>query len=157
VDDEVERENGDEAPVEITTPAAMELSRQGDLKIGVSCTAESGLCKGTIELIEQNGQLKARSVVNSARRRKASKKKATVLGRRNFSIRAGRKKNIRLRLDRRGRQRVIKKKKRKTRAKLVITMRAADGTKTTTEKNVTISPPKERRTAKRGGKKRPRR
>ncbi len=69
-----------------------------------------------------------------------------MLGRRTFSVRAGRKKNIRMRLDRNGRQRIIKKKKKKTRAKLVITTRAADGTKTTTTKNVTISAPKERRT-----------
>ena len=151
----IERNDDGEAPVEITTPAAMVLSAKGDLSIGVSCTAETGLCKGTIELIEQNDTIKARSVVESARRRKV--KKGTVLGRRNFSIRAGRKKKVQLRLDRRGRQRVIKKKKRKTRAKLVITMKAADGTKTTTEKNVTISPPKERRTAKRGGKKKARR
>jgi Ca2+-binding RTX toxin-like protein len=155
VEEPVERDEDDEAPVDITTPAEMVLSEKGDLKIGVSCTADAGLCKGTIELIEQNGTIKARSVVNSARRRKV--KKGVVLGRKSFSVPAGRKKNVQLRLDRRGRQRVIKKKKRKTRAKLVITMRAADGTKVTTEKNITIQPPKERRTSKRGGKKRPRR
>ena len=34
-----------------------------------------------------------------------------------------------------------------------MTMRSADGTKTTTTKTVTISPPKARRTSKRGTKK----
>jgi hypothetical protein len=137
--------------VSITTPSNIAMTKAGDITVGVACAADSGDCKGTIELVEQNGTIKARTVVTTARRRKA-KKKATVLGRRNFSVRAGRKKNVRLRLARNGRQRIIKKKKRKTRAKLVITMKSADGTKTTTTKNVTISPPKERRTSNRGGK-----
>jgi Ca2+-binding RTX toxin-like protein len=139
-----------DSPVEITTPANMTLSAAGDITIGIACAADRGDCKGTIELIEQNGTIKARSVASTARRRKA--KKSVVLGRRNFSVRAGRKKNVRMRLARNGRQRIIKKKKRKTRAKLVVTTRAADGTTTTTTKSVTISPPKERRTSKRGNK-----
>ena len=141
-----------DAPVKITTPAAMTLSAKGDITVGVSCTADSGSCKGTIELIESDGQLKTRSVVGTARRRKAPKKKAIVLARRNFSVRAGHKKKVQLRLDRNGRQRIIKKKKKKTKAKLVISMTAPDGTETTTTKNVTISPPKERRTSNRGRK-----
>ena len=141
--------------MKITTPAAMVLTKSGELTIGVACAADRGDCKGTIELIEQDGTIKARTVVTTARRRKT--KKAIVLGRRSFSVRAGRKKNVRMRLARNGRQRIIKKKKRKTKAKLVITMRTADGSKVTTEKNVTIQPPKERRTSKRGSKKRSRR
>lgn len=137
------------APIAITSPARMTLSAKGAVTIGVTCTAESGRCKGTIELFEANGRIKARSVVGTARRRKASRKKATLLGRGRFSVRAGGKKKVQLRLDRRGRQRVIRKKKRKkTRARLVITMTAPDGTKTTMAKNVTISPPKHRRAAR---------
>lgn len=141
--------DGDKPPVAITTPSAITLSPRYDITIGVSCNAVSGSCRGTIELIMVNGKLKARSVVG-ARRRKVTKK-GTVLGRRNFAVRSGRKKNVRLRLERRGRQRIIRKhKKRKIRAKLVVTVQAPDGTKTTTEKNVTISPPKARRTSGRG-------
>ena len=141
-DPPAERTSQGEAPVEITTKSALTLSPEGDLTIGIACTADSGTCKGTVELIELAGKIKARSVVAPARRRKLPKG-AVLLGRRNFAIRAGRKKSVRMRLARNGRQRIIKKKKkRKTRARLVITVKAPDGTETTTEKNVTISPPK---------------
>lgn len=139
------------APIAITSPARMTLSSKGAITIGVTCTADSGRCKGTIELYEAKGRIKARTAVGTARRRKASRKKATLLGRGRFSVRAGGKKKVQLRLDRRGRRRVIRtkrKKRKKTRARLVITMTAPDGTKTKTVKNVTISPPKQRRTAR---------
>jgi hypothetical protein len=138
----------DDAPVEITTPATIHLSPHGDFALPVACTAASGSCKGTIELIESDGVLKTRAVVASARSRRATKT-SVVLARSSFTIPAGHKKNVRLRLDRRGRQRIIKKKK--TKARIVITVSAPDGTVTTTEKSVTIGPPKERRTTKRGG------
>jgi hypothetical protein len=138
-----------EAPITLTTPSAIALSPQGDITIGVACTAASGACRGTIELFEENGALKARSVATMARRRKVPARR--MLGRARFTIPAGHEKKVRLRLDRNGRQRIIKKKKQKkgkTRARLVITVQAPDGTLTTAEKVVTIDP-KERRTSKR--------
>jgi hypothetical protein len=136
-----------EAPVAINAPSAITLSPKGEITLGLSCTADSGTCRGTIELVEVDGTIKARTVT-AAR----TAKKGTVLGTTHFAIRAGQKKNVRLRLDRRGRQRIIKKKKQKakTRAKIVITVKAPDGTVTTTEKNVTLSGPKPRRTSSRG-------
>jgi hypothetical protein len=134
------------APVEITTPGSIALSARGDITLAVGCTADSGSCRGTIELVESGGTLKARTVVAGKRMAAAP----VVLGRARFTIPAGHKKNVRLRLDRRGRQRIIKKKKGKTKARIVVTVSAPDGTVTTTEKDVAISPPKERRTTKRG-------
>jgi hypothetical protein len=139
-----------DAPVTITAPSAITLSPSGEMTVGLSCTAETGTCRGSIELVELNGSLKARTVVSAARGSKPAKKGA-ILGRTSFAIRAGQKKNVRLRLDRRGRQRIIKKKKKaKTRARLVITVKAPDGTLSTTEKDVTLSGPKPRRTTRRG-------
>ena len=143
------------APITINTGGTVALTPQGVLAVPVTCTADEGACAGTIEIVEEAGALKARTSVQAARRRKPQKKApATVLGRARFSVRAGAAKRVQVRLSRRGRQRVIKKKKRKTRAKIVVSMRAPDGTVTTTEKKVSIAAPRERRTsARRGSKK----
>ena len=119
----------------------MTLSARGDIPVGITCAAAAGVCKGTIELVEVGGAIKARSQVGTA----GAKPRQVVLGRRSFRIAAGKRQTVQIRLDRRGRQRIIKKKKRKTRAKLVITTTAPDGTKTTTVKSVQIAPPKPRR------------
>jgi hypothetical protein len=138
------------SPVAITAPATMPMSAQGAIAVGVRCTASEGVCSGSIELVEEAGQLKARAQVTSARRRKTTKK-GTLLGRAKFSVGAGAAKRVQVQLSRRGRQRIIKKKKRKARAKLVITVVAPDGTVGVTEKNVTITAPKARRSASRRG------
>lgn len=138
------------APVVIDTPATIAMSPRGDIAVGVTCTAAEGACAGSIELVEEGGALKARAQVQSARRRKAVKtKKAVVLGRAKFSVGAGAAKQVRVRLSRRGRQRIIKKKKRKTRAKIVITVKAPDGTIGVSEHEVSITAPKARRTSAR--------
>jgi hypothetical protein len=135
-----------DAPIAISAPSAITLSASGEMTVGLSCTADTGTCRGTVQLVEVNGTIKARTLVRDAGNHNAAKKGA-VLGTTTFAIRAGQKKNVRLRLDRRGRQRIIKKKKSKTRAKIVITVKAPDGTVTTTEKYVTLSGPKPRRTS----------
>ena len=137
-------------PIAITAPETMPMSAQGAIAIGVRCTASEGVCSGSIELVEEAGVVKARAQVTSARRRKTTKKGA-VLGRAKFSVGAGAAKRVQVRLSRRGRQRIIKNKKRKARAKLVITVVAPDGTVGVTEKSVTITAPKARRTAARRG------
>lgn len=145
------------APVAISTPATVRLTPDGGLPVGVSCTADAGKCTGAIEIVELNGALKARPLVESARRRNTTKKKkkATVLGRGKFSVAAGKSKRVTVQLSRRGRRRIIRKKKRKTRAKIVVSMRAPDGTVTTTEKKVSIAAPRERRTSARRGSRKP--
>jgi hypothetical protein len=140
-----------QAPVAIRTPSTVRMTGGGALPIAVACTADAGKCTGSIEIVEEAGTIKARTAVESARRRKPKKKKATVLGRGKFAVAAGKRKTVTVRLSRRGRQRIIKKKKkRKTRAKIVVSMRAPDGTVSKTEKKVSITAPKPRRSTRRG-------
>jgi hypothetical protein len=93
-------------------------------------------------------------VTASRRRKPARRRKAIKLGARKFSVRAGEQKTVPLRLDRAGRRRVIKAKgrrkgRKRRRGKIVITMKAPNGSTVTTVKNVTIVGPKERRGARR--------
>ena len=142
-----------EAPVTIEAPPLLQATPGGAIQIGVSCAADAGDCAGSIAIVEEGGVVKSVAKLTSARRGKrtrTSKPKAVVLGRARFSVGAGQTKAVTVRLSRAGRQRIIKKKKRRTRAKLVVTVVAPDGTKATSVKTVTIAIPKERRTRGRG-------
>ena len=139
-----------EAPVEIKIPAVVRLTARGALPVRIACTAESGTCRGKIELFERGGAITARTAVTTARRRRPVKKrKAVRLATRSFAVRAGQQKTVPLRLDRVGRRRVIKKKRRRTRGKIVVTMRMPDGRIATAVKGVSIAAPKQRRSARR--------
>jgi hypothetical protein len=141
-----------QTPVTIEAPPLLQATATGKIQIGVSCTAKSGDCTGSVEVLEEGGVVKTRAKVTSARRgaragvTKRGRKKV-VLGRARFSVAAGETEAVTVRLSRAGRQRIIKKKKRRTRAKLAVTVVAADGTKSTSVKTVTIALPKERRTS----------
>ncbi|MEA2444047.1 MAG: hypothetical protein QOJ12_1339 [Thermoleophilales bacterium] len=140
-----------DAPVTIEVPPLLQATANGDIQIGVGCTAPSGACVGSIAIIEQGGVVKSVARVTTARRgRRAAivkgDRKAVVLGRARFSVAAGQTETVTVRLTRAGRQRIIKKKKRRTRAKLVVTVVAPDGTRSTSVKVVTIAIPQERRT-----------
>jgi hypothetical protein len=139
---------GGDAPVTIETPSTVVLSASGAIAVGVTCTAAAGDCSGSIEILGVGGSLKARTQVVSARRSKrAATRKAVVLGRADFSVHAGQTEQVTVRVSRGGRQRIIKKKKRRTRAKIVVTVRAPDGTESTSVKTITIAAARERRTA----------
>ena len=132
------------APVAIKSPATLQMSASGTIPIAVACTAASGSCRGTAELVELDGTVQARAVGASTAGR------GVTLARASFTVAAGGQKTVRLRLDRRGRQRIIRKKKGKTRARIAISVTAPDGTVSTTRKTVTISAPRGRRAADRG-------
>jgi hypothetical protein len=139
-----------EAPVAIDTPSTIVLSSSGEIALGLTCTAESGDCTGSIEIVDVDGTLKARTQTDAARRgKRAARKdqKAVVLGRARFSVAAGASEEVTVRLSRAGRQRIIKKKKRKTRARIVISVRSPDGTTSTTSRTITIAASRERRTS----------
>jgi hypothetical protein len=139
------------APVAIEVPPLLQATPSGEIQIGVSCTAASGVCAGSIAIVEQGGVVKSVAKVTTARRgRRAAivkgERKAVVLGSASFSVAAGQTETVTVRLTRAGRQRIIKKKKRRTRAKLVVTVVAPDGTQSTSVKSVTIAIAQERRT-----------
>ena len=126
-------------PVQITGPSALPMSRTGTVPVQVACALSQGSCAGTIEILDAgSGSSSARPAMEAARRRKMRNRS---LGRRKFVIQAGAHKTVPVRLSRRGRRVVIKRKKRKTRAKLVITTQAPDGTVVTTTKAFWIKPP----------------
>jgi hypothetical protein len=139
-----------QAPVAIDTPSTIVLSSSGEIALGLTCTAESGDCTGSIEIVDVDGTLKTRTQTGAARRgKRAARKdqKAVVLGRARFSVAAGASEEVTVRLSRAGRQRIIKKKKRKTRARIVISVRSPDGTTSTTSRTITIAASRERRTS----------
>ena len=137
--------------MKINTPEKVAVTASGDLQIGIKCTAASGTCDGAIAIYEQAGTGKLVAVSGELDRRVTRKlRKGKLLGRKKFAVRAGKKKNVVVRLSRNGRRRVIKKRKSGKKAKpvkaiIAISVTAPDGTVSTTEKGVTLQPPKPRR------------
>jgi Ca2+-binding RTX toxin-like protein len=144
-------EDAPPAPVKISAPEKVAVTSSGDVQIGVKCTADSGSCAGSIALYQQAGTGKIVAVSGAMDRRVTRKlRKGKLLGKKKFAVRAGKKKNVVVRLSRNGRRRVIKKRKSGKKAKpvkaiIAISMTAPDGTVSTAEKGVTLQPPKERR------------
>jgi hypothetical protein len=135
-----------DAPVTIEAPPLLRATPAGEIQIGVSCTAASGDCAGSIAIVEEGGLLKSVAEVTSARRGKRAGidkpgRKGSALGRARFAVAAGQTETVTVRLSRAGRQRIIKKKRHRTRAKLVVTVVAPDGSESTTVKSVTIAVP----------------
>lgn len=131
--------------VNITAPVipsqTATVSRSGVAAIRIACPADAGACRGsvTIELPATASRARARMVVATRRR------KITKLGSARFTAKAGEKPFVQVRLNRRGRRRILRT--RHTRCRIVVTTRSAAGKVVTTSRTVTLRP---RRTATRG-------
>jgi hypothetical protein len=125
------------------------VSRSGIASVRIVCPAEAGACKGTVALVlvKRAGGARARVMAVAARRVKQTKR--VKLGSARFSAKAGEKPIVQIRLNRRGRRRVLRT--RHTRCRLVVTTRGADGKVVTTTREITL---RARRTAGRIKKKR---
>jgi hypothetical protein len=133
-----------------TIPAqTVSVSANGIAKVRVVCPAESGGCRGTVALQALDAAGNARPVAAVARRVAGRRtRKPVTLGRRRFTARAGRSVTVRVRLSKRGRQRILRTRHGHYRIKL--TTRSADGKSVVTTQEVTLRP---RRTVSRGSKK----
>jgi hypothetical protein len=114
-------------------PQTVGISASGVARVRVVCPADSGGCSGTVtlELAAATGPAPSGKV--SASRKRASLK----LGRAKFTAAAGTAAVVPVRLSKRGRQRIVRG--RRSRARIVVSTRRADGTTTVTSQNVTIA------------------
>jgi Ca2+-binding RTX toxin-like protein len=131
------------APPVIPSQTAV-VTRAGVALVTVACPADSGGCVGTVELQLLGGSAAEAKVVASRRRR-------VNIGRSRFRAQAGEKPIVRVQLNRRGRRRVLRGRRRKKRASVVVTTRGANGQVVKTSRTITLArrsvrkPPKGRK------------
>jgi hypothetical protein len=139
-------ELGEASPfVNITPPQipsqTVTVTRSGIARVQIVCPADAGACRGTVDLLAGAAAESAHAkMVAAARRRKMAK-----LGHAKFKAVAGEKPFVQVRLNRRGRRRILRT--RHTRCRVVVTTRSAAGKVVTTTQSITLRP---RRTASRG-------
>ena len=116
--------------------APITMGRDGKAPVVVVCPkAQIGGCAGTVTIDiarETAAKGKAQSSRRSRRRR--------VIGRTKFKVSAGKKKTIRVRLSRRGRRKVLKK--RRIRCRVSVTNKGKDGKLVTTRQSIPLKAPK---------------
>ncbi len=115
------------------------VTASGVALVQVVCPAAAGACKGSVDLLLTSSKGSARrGRIVAARRRKVTK-----LGHTKFAAKAGAKPIVRVRLNRRGRRRILRR--RHTRCRMVVTTRSADGKVVTTTRNITLRPRRAKR------------
>jgi len=111
------------------------VSASGVARVRVECPADSGGCSGTVRLVLPS---RASAKTHSRMTATAARTRAPItLGRAKFSAKAGTSPVVRVRLSKRGRQRILRS-RRGRRARIVISTRHADGTTSTASQDVTI-------------------
>ena len=112
------------------------LGRDGSAPVSVACPkAQVGGCAGSVTIdIATPAQPKAEAKTSRRSRRR------TVLGKKKFKVAAGKKKTIRVHLSRRGRRRVLKK--RRIRCRVSVVNKAKDGKTVTTKQTISLKAPK---------------
>jgi hypothetical protein len=101
--------------------------------VRVVCPAEAGACKGTVDLVVAAATGGSKNRIVAARRRKL-----TSLGHAKFAAKAGAKPIVHIRLNRRGRRRILRT--RHTRCRVVVTTRSATGKVVTSSRTITLRP-----------------
>lgn len=133
----------------VIPPQRATVTAAGVARVRVECPADSGGCQGTIDLLLLDGTGDgAKAKVVAARRRKPTK-----IGRTRFKADAGAKPIVPVKLNRRGRRRVLRGGRK--RCRVVVTTRTADGKTLRSSSDITLA----RRSARpskpsKGGKKR---
>jgi hypothetical protein len=134
-------------PVNVAPPVipaqTVTVSPSGVAAVRVVCPPGAGTCRGTVALVLTKAGSNQRARVVAA----GAKPKGITLGSATFTARGGTKPVVPVRLNRRGRQRILRA--RHTRCKIVVTTRTADGKTVTTTRSITL----QRRTAGRSRKK----
>jgi Ca2+-binding RTX toxin-like protein len=114
------------APAPVAITGGTVTMQQGAVGIRVSC-AEAAGCRGwiTVRMLPRRS---GRATAAAARR--------PVISRKRYRVRAGGAKTVTAKISRRGRQRVLKR--RRARCSVAVSTVAPDGTKTVTRKRITI-------------------
>ena len=121
------------------------VSRSGVAAVQVVCPVDAGACKGTVALVLVNSTPGHARIVAA---RRSKRVKGLKLGSAPFSAKGGEKPVVQIRLNRRGRRRILRT--RHTRCRVVVTTRSATGKVVTTTQDITL---RARRTAGRPKKK----
>jgi hypothetical protein len=106
---------------------SVSVSPSGVAAVRVVCPVEAGSCRGTVSLVMSKGVVAAAA---------ARPKKGVTLGSAHFTARGGQKPFVQVRLNRRGRQRILRS--RHTRCRIVVTTRSSQGKVVTTSRTITI-------------------
>jgi hypothetical protein len=101
----------------------------------VACPIGSGGCNGVVTITLPPAVTALHAKVTAAR-----KATGLTIGSAKFKLAAGKTKGVPVRLSKRGRQRILRGRK-KQRAKITVTTKAADGTTNVTTQNVTLRAP----------------
>jgi hypothetical protein len=111
----------------------VKVSPSGVAAVQVVCPVDAGTCRGTVALVlaRPGAHVKHRIVA-------AATKSGITLGSAKFTAKAGTKPFVQVRLNRRGRRRIVRT--RHTRCKIVVTTRSADGKVVTTSRSITVRP-----------------
>jgi hypothetical protein len=126
-------------------PQTVGLSASGVATVRIVCPADSGGCAGTVSIeLPAAATGKHGKIAIGAR-----KQPSTSIGRARFTAKAGTAPLIPVRLSKRGRQRILRGGR--SRARITVTTRTADGKTTVSSQDVTIRPRSKatRRTARR--------
>jgi hypothetical protein len=115
-------------------PQTVAISASGVAKVLVACPAASGGCRGIVTIT-----IPAAASSIHAKLTAASAAKTITVGSAKFKMAAGKAKSVPVRLSKRGRQRILRGRRRH--AKISVTTRAADGTTTVTTQDVTLRQP----------------
>jgi hypothetical protein len=121
----------------VIPPQTAEVTAAGVALVQVVCPADAGRCRGTVDLLLLGQSQAAKRGKVMAARRRPVKPKARRIGRAKFNAKAGTKPIVPIRLDRRGRRRVIRR--RGTRCRVVVTTRSATGKTVTTTRDITLA------------------
>jgi hypothetical protein len=116
-------------------PQTVGISASGVAQVLVSCPAGSGGCKGVVRITLPAGSNQRHAKLVSAR-----KSAALTIGSARFKVAAGTSKRVPVRLSKRGRQRILRGRKRR-RARITVTTQSATGTTFVTTQDVTLRPP----------------
>jgi hypothetical protein len=116
-------------------PQTVGVSASGVAQVLVACPVDSGGCKGVVKITLPASSNRRHAKVVAAR-----KSAPLTIGSARFKAAAGTSKRVAVRLSKRGRQRILRGRKRR-RARITVTTQSATGTTFVTSQDVTLRPP----------------
>ncbi|KKK66674.1 hypothetical protein LCGC14_2961700, partial [marine sediment metagenome] len=136
-------------PVDPADPATVRINtlrprmtRKGIVSVKLTCLSETTRCKGRLTL-KTRGKIRV-----SSTRRKRKRRKLT-LGRRSYSIPAGKRRTVRVKVRRQARRVIRRRKRLKVRATAVTDSGVEASSTTTTKRTITVKSPKRKRSRRR--------
>jgi Ca2+-binding RTX toxin-like protein len=121
------------------SPGPVHVTRAGIARIPISCPAGGDACTGIIKLYELRRRTSTKGT-DGARTSRRSRPKKVFMGRASFSVKAGEKHRVSVKLSRNGRRRVLRKGK--VRCSVSVATVDSEGKRKVTTTKVTLKAPK---------------